>query len=86
MEPSVHLPIIEPFNEVDGMLGYQGHDLSGGDYCDVCPENWVNWPQDNGLRPVINTWLTDIANYVRQPVNVGDPVHSALGEATSSSW
>ena len=78
---SVHIPIIEPFNEVDGMLGYQGHDLSGGNYCDVCPENRVNWPQEDGLRPVINTWLTDIADHVRNPVNVNDPVHSPLGES-----
>ncbi|HRQ86271.1 MAG TPA: hypothetical protein PLV70_14260, partial [Flavobacteriales bacterium] len=78
---AVHIPIIEPFNEVDGMLGYQGHDLSGGNYCDVCPENWVNWPPEDGLQPVINTWLTDIADHVRNPVNVNDPVHSPLGES-----
>lgn len=78
---SVNIPIIEPFNEIDQTLGYQGHNLSGGGYCDVCPENWVDWPQDNGLRPVINTWLTKIADFVRHPVNVNDPVHSALGES-----
>ena len=81
MEVRVHIPIIEPFNEVDGMLGYQEHDLSVGDSCDVCPENWVNWPPEDGLRPVINSWLSDIADHVRNPVNVNDPVHSALGES-----
>ncbi|MCB0781490.1 MAG: T9SS type A sorting domain-containing protein [Flavobacteriales bacterium] len=77
---SVNIAAIEPFNEVDQMLGYRDHDLSGGGYCDVCPENWVDWPAVPGLKGVIDQWVSDISEYVRDPVNTSDPVHSPLGE------
>ena len=77
---SVNIAAIEPFNELDHMLGFRQHDLSGGDLCDVCPENYVNWPADTQLPATIEQWFTDIAHYVRDPVDLNDPVASPLGE------
>lgn len=89
---SVNLPIIEPFNEVDQMLSYRArnmeHDPSNPNhpadpckfYGDECVENRLNWVADPGLPPTYNDWLTDIIGFVKDPVDLSDPLHSPLGE------
>lgn len=76
---SVNIAALEPFNEIDQMLTYQTRNLIG-EY-GICPENRLNWPADPALPGVIDSWLTDIIHYVRDPVGPSDPVTSPLGEA-----
>jgi hypothetical protein len=88
---SVHLPIIEPFNEIDQMLSYKDADLTPPPipcdsldeepYWDMCMENRVDWERDPDLPAVFSEWLTDIAQYVRGEVDESDPVSSPLGES-----
>jgi hypothetical protein len=48
---------------------------------DSCRENRMYWPKNTLLPATVSQWFTDIANYVRGPVNFNDPVNSPLGEA-----
>ncbi|MCB9170874.1 MAG: T9SS type A sorting domain-containing protein [Flavobacteriales bacterium] len=77
---SVNLAVIEPFNEVDQMLSYRDNWLAGDTTTTLCSENLVDWPADPDLPGRINDWLTDIISYVKDPVDLNDPVHSPLGE------
>ncbi|MCO6483965.1 MAG: T9SS type A sorting domain-containing protein [Flavobacteriales bacterium] len=78
---SVHIPIIEPFNEIDQMLTYYWRDLSpdANGKSTVCPENAHVWPADTALPATISQWVTDIAQFVRGNVDPNDPVNSPLG-------
>ena len=76
---SPSLAIIEPFNEIDQMLGYyREHNLVGN--TSVCELNRRVWPVQPGLPETLYSWLTDITDYVRDPVDPGHPVASPLGE------
>ncbi len=76
---SVNIAALEPFNETDQMLSYQSVDLT--DEGGVCPENQLIWPADTALPGIVDSWLTDIIDYVRDPVDLTDPVGSPLGES-----
>ena len=76
---SPNLAIIEPFNEIDQMLGYYRlHDLRNRS--DICSLNWHEWPVEEHLPETLDVWLTDINDYVTEEVNPNDPVASPLGE------
>jgi hypothetical protein len=80
---SVNIAAIEPFNEIDQMLTYQTKDLTvtpQDPQYDICPQNQLIWPEDPDLPATISQWFTDIAEYVRDPVDLNDPVASPLGE------
>lgn len=81
---SVNLPIIEPFNEIDQMLSYRDNPLEPDpeDPCDgaTCMENRVHWTADPLLRQTIDQWVTDINTFIKGDQQLGDPVHSPLGE------
>ncbi|MEZ4738257.1 MAG: T9SS type A sorting domain-containing protein [Flavobacteriales bacterium] len=79
---SVNLAAIEPFNEMDQMFGYRNVDLSiPGIDASVCPENKVDWRQDDSLPVVIDSWLSDIIAFVKGDVDIDGPVaNSPLGE------
>jgi hypothetical protein len=77
---SVNLAVIEPFNEIDQMLGYQEHNLTNSTLGGLCPETKVLWPVDPDLPGTVNQWLTDIMAYVRGPVDTAHPASSPLGE------
>jgi len=77
---SVNLAAIEPFNEIDQMLGYQEHNLTNSTLGGLCPETKVLWPVDPDLPGTVNQWLTDIMAYVRDPVDPEHPATSPLGE------
>ena len=47
---------------------------------DFCMENRVDWGRDANLPPTIDSWITDLAEYVRGEVALGNPVTSPLGE------
>jgi hypothetical protein len=79
---SVNFAIIEPFNEIDQMLGYSYRDLrpDANGQSPLCPDNRLEWHAEDGLRSVLNDWITDIADFVRNPVDLQDPAGSSLGE------
>ncbi|MBZ0206779.1 MAG: T9SS type A sorting domain-containing protein [Flavobacteriales bacterium] len=72
---SVNIAAIEPFNEIDQMLSYQTVTMDA-----ICDENDGTWNTDPALPATINQWITDIAEYVRGPVDLDNPVTSPLGE------
>ena len=72
---SVNLAILEPFNEIDQMLSYQTTTISS-----ICDEDDGTWNADATLPPTINTWVTDIAAYVKGVADPNNPVASSLGE------
>ena len=75
---SVNVPILEPFNEVDQMLTYRYRDLVGDGQ--KCLENQLVWPADTELPGTINSWLTDLTEFVRGNQDLDNPVISPLGE------
>ncbi|MBK8530766.1 MAG: T9SS type A sorting domain-containing protein [Flavobacteriales bacterium] len=77
---SVNIAAIEPFNEVDQMLTYDYHDLTGAGSA-VCNENKLVWPIDPLLPSTIDDWLSDIIGFVRGDVVLSNPVSSPLGES-----
>ncbi len=77
---SVNVAAMEPFNEIDQMLTYRDPDPAGVDVNTTCPSNQLNWPRDPDLPGVLNSWISDIADHVRGPVDLDDPVNSPLGE------
>lgn len=83
---SVNIAALEPFNELDQMLTYYEMDLrfSQGiedQYYSTCPPNRRLWPRDETLKPVIKSWITDLAEYVRGSTTEEDLVDSPLGES-----
>lgn len=76
---SVNVVAIEPFNETDQMIQYRDNDLSDDDA--ICAPNRMNWPKDDDLPVIIDHWVTDIAKFVRDDVDLADPVGSPLGES-----
>ncbi len=78
---SVNIAAIEPFNELDHMLGFREHDLSSGGQCDVCPENQVDWPAQPQLPGIIDQWFTALSQYIRDPALPAQPENSPLGES-----
>ena len=78
---SPHLAILEPFNEIDQTLGYKRQDLTQvTNNGDVCPENRLVWPINEGLPETISDWLTDLTDFVRGEQNISEPWRSPLGE------
>lgn len=82
---SVNLAVLEPGNEVDQMLRYRHlninlQDVSSTQYYSMCVENRIEWPEDPDLPAVLSQWFTDIADFVREPVDMIDPAHSNLGD------
>jgi hypothetical protein len=80
---SVNIAAIEPFNEFDQLLTYRYNDLGDPDVEHppaVCNENKIVWPADPDLPATIDTWFTDMAQYVRGEVDFDDPAGSPLGE------
>ncbi|MFZ1687184.1 MAG: T9SS type A sorting domain-containing protein [Flavobacteriales bacterium] len=73
---SVNLAIVEPFNEVDQMLSYDSVLVD-----DICDENDGQWNEDMELPVTYDHWLTDIIGYVKDSVDLSDPVASPLGES-----
>lgn len=73
---SVNLPIIEPFNETDQMLSYFDVDSIRGN-CSNFPDHWF---EDPDLPATIDSWVTDLTSFVRDSVELNDPVGSPLGE------
>lgn len=73
---SVNLAAIEPFNEMDQMLSYRDNVQVNGN----CGQNNGLWSIDPDLSGTLDSWLTDLTDYVRGPVVVSDPAHSPLGE------
>lgn len=79
---SVNIPIIEPFNEIDQMLTYQYHNLTGhGNNSSICTINQREWPLDTLLPVTLSDWLTDISSFVRDSAVVNSPHNSPLGES-----
>lgn len=72
---SVNLAVIEPFNEIDQMLTYRTTTADGN----CSPNNGV-WTYDPDLRSTIGHWFSDIANYIRDPVDPTHPATSPLGD------
>ncbi len=75
---SVNVASIEPFNEMEHLLTYRDNDLIGSN--EVCGENQLEWVKDPDLPDVIRDWFTELANYVRGPVDPNDLAHSPLGD------
>lgn len=73
---SVNLAVLEPFNEIDQMLTYDDFTVS-----DACNETKLTWPKDTLLPAYVSAWFTDMAQYVRDPVDTTDLAHSPLGDA-----
>lgn len=73
---SVNLAVLEPFNEIDQMLTYDDFTVS-----DACDETKLSWPKDTLLPAYVSAWFTDMAHYVRDPVDTNDLAHSPLGDA-----
>jgi hypothetical protein len=72
---SVYVPIVEPINEPDQMLGYYTTNTPN-----LCPQNRIQWNADPQLPLVFNDWLTDIINYTKSPFNMTYGSHlSPLG-------
>ncbi|HRH69523.1 MAG TPA: T9SS type A sorting domain-containing protein [Flavobacteriales bacterium] len=76
---SPSLAIIEPFNEIDHMLGY-GAVHTMGATSGVCSLNQLTWPIEPDLPETLDVWLTDIKDYVNGEVVANEPVASPLGE------
>jgi len=79
---SVNIASFEPFNETDQMLTYRTISLANpySEYTTICPENRVTWYADSLLPVVIDQWMTDIAEFVRGPVDTLSISSSPLGE------
>lgn len=77
---AAHIPIIEPFNEIDQMLTYNQRNLA--DKHTICAENQFTWPADTTLPLVYDQWLSNIIQYVKGGVDWGDPLAGGLGEGT----
>jgi hypothetical protein len=77
---SVNLPIIEPFNEIDQLLGYRYEDMRPPRNSALCPENRIEWIANPGLPSTVSDWFTHIAQFVRGAQDANDPAHSPLGE------
>ena len=78
---SVNVASIEPLNEMEHILTYRYNKLDSGDVqYEVCLENRRVWEKDPDLPDVIRDWFTELANYVRDPVDPQDPAHSPLGD------
>ncbi|MBL7980793.1 MAG: T9SS type A sorting domain-containing protein [Flavobacteriales bacterium] len=83
---SVNIAALEPFNEMDQMLTYYERDLRSplgqvNEFYSTCPPNRLLWPRDQTLKPVIKSWITDLAEYVRGSTTEEDLVDSPLGES-----
>ncbi len=84
---SVNISAIEPFNETDQMLSYGTDSLANysqtsDTYYSMCPENRITWTDDPLLPITINNWLTDIAHFIRDPVDTANLAQSPLGDST----
>ena len=66
---SVNLGIVQPLNETDGVIGFNGSFTYQESNCD---------PIDNGDMPFVtslidsvNSWLTDVVGFIKAPVTAG---------------
>lgn len=73
---SVNIASIEPFNEIDQSSSYFSRTVTRS-----CAESNGAWQADTALPSTIDSWLTDISQYVRGAVDLQDPVRSPLGES-----
>ena len=74
---SVNIAALEPFNEIDQMLTYRQQHVTD---LAQCSESMGSWDQDDDLPHVVDKWFTKIADHVRRPVDLGNPLTSPLGE------
>jgi len=74
---SVNIAAIEPFNEIDQMLSYFERTVEPNANCG--PNNGL-WLADPDLPATLDTWITDLTDFVRGEVDVDQPVTSPLGE------
>ncbi|MGB3870316.1 MAG: hypothetical protein WA937_12750, partial [Flavobacteriales bacterium] len=75
---ATHIPIIEPFNEIDQMLTYMDVDLTGTTQA-ICNWNKMFWPADTALPTTISQWVSNISQFVRGEVDLDSPTTSPLG-------
>ncbi len=75
---SVNIAALEPFNEVDLLLGRDS--VTIGSTSDCCPESYGFWPKDTALPATMDHWYSKLAQYVRGVQVPENPAASPLGE------
>ncbi len=79
---SVNIAAIEPFNEIDQLLTYRTLDTQNpySGYTTICNEHRMLWVADPELPCTVDQWLSDIIDFVRDSVDLEEPITSPLGE------